>query len=1766
MLDERLHDIPDLGVPDPGHPLRQLDEACRKAARDALVMPEVFASLTGTIRHIAADYRHRAVFELIQNAHDALGGEGQDEIRITFSRTVAGTSGELIVANRGRGFTGDNVRAVRLPARSTKSYGEGIGNKGLGFRSVMSLTDVPEVYSCIGEGRRRDRFDGYCFRFADDGEALALFRGAGATADQAAAFLRDVPRSMLSVPLPDQPGEIVCFAQEGFATVVRIRLRDAVAVADVEAQLAELRDADVPPTLFLDRIGTLSVEARIEEGKSATTRITRRATPFSTLSDQAGGRIEKVRINGADFLVVRREVARVDFEAAVRASLKDDERLQDWLRSTAPVIVSVAVPLNRAKPRPGRVYCYLPLGPGVEAPLLGHVDAPFLASLNRKDFHEGVPLNVFLLQACAGVALAAARFLVSDATGMPDLDRRAVADLICWRRDKARYLLAGNGGRPFLDEPLLPTAGGGWASLRKARAWKGRRAMLTAPVVAVDAGAPLLDNRLGDERLARIAGVRGAFTVNEPLEPRGAEVAGWIVAVAERRSSHVGAWRGWDRFLDAVVGTFEDLDLDLSELAGRKVLYGGVSGKTPKLLATQTDRETPVYLWDRGSGRGRARDVRMPPRALSRRVAYLDQRIALAPDTRAALVKAGLASEMDPVRILADHRRIAAVQPKPDTLVDILSWAYEVWTALGKEVEPVLRGCRLRVPTREGAWIEAADALLSACWSEDGRRLEAVIGELQEVSNDASMLARALVADPGATPFPESLDDRRAWREFLIACGVRDGLQAIPYATQARGSAHVFWKSHLMGVSAQKVDPHWVADVAGTTFRFPYSDYVSRSAHGLGFCRLPCQVEHDALSPEGKVEYAGLVLGYLRRTDPKSLVVAVFHATRGDHRDLPTPALSFLRRASWMPATARSGLGFAPPAKLWGRRARIREIPRPIRRPHEDMRERVVEEGIWQRLLGLGLGDWGDGATAARRLGAIASVVATAPPGAEDRSVIRAANATAWDDLVARRGALPSQASILVGAGDGFANVSAGSERVYVTSDMASLEARILQERGARILEGVGNPAAVAEILSKAGFAALPLSAVEVSMQADGVRFVPSAADPRLPAGGRGWLVDLAVLALDIEGRGLAVQVPRPTFRRNLRKVRLHFCRDLAVVIDGGEPARLPERIVHLRDREHPTLLVIGNAELAWEDLKPLARGLERLVDGRADGALRVAFATVAGAFSGTAFERPPNEALARALDWPTSRVEQAFGEVGAGTDHLREMAAPVLFCLEGHQAALDLVAALEQAEDEFDLASWLRARGLAPGGPPEEFAAACRSGEDRDALRRRFGIAFATFNAALASLGQDPLRNRADLRGQFEYACRAVRNGLVERLRRHHHAAYVAGGPLDAYAAARKLPFLSFDETWMTTVDVVDEALVRGFAEAAMESEFGTPPNVDLEPLALVRAHNDEAARDAVRQATPLVIAWCDRARVTVPDLWRQSPVDVVRRLDEAGALDFERVSGDGVVRCLAMSDLWPMGMQVTLDRNAHGLAAKQVEDARNWRVEQQRRREAERRRVSVGDTEYDAGSKTDMARLVATARAEAQADAGWEDRCGRVTLEEMAGAKARQGGGAGRGGSRAPLVVSERRMSEAQRSAIGLLGETRALEWIARRHKLTPEEAEAAWRSPNRAVSLLGDGGDDGLGYDFEVVRASGVRWRYEVKASTWDPCEFELGSSEVRAALEASSDKGTHFRVLYVPHVATPGLWRVVELPNPLTPAKRGLFAELGRAAIRFGFTPR
>src|SRR4051812_6831043 len=91
-----------------------LEAECEISIRKALDDRDTYASLAALSRRIATDYKDRAVYELIQNAHDAHPPDGEGEIVVRLTKRSDGR-GELHVANRGNGFTWKNVEAVRRP-------------------------------------------------------------------------------------------------------------------------------------------------------------------------------------------------------------------------------------------------------------------------------------------------------------------------------------------------------------------------------------------------------------------------------------------------------------------------------------------------------------------------------------------------------------------------------------------------------------------------------------------------------------------------------------------------------------------------------------------------------------------------------------------------------------------------------------------------------------------------------------------------------------------------------------------------------------------------------------------------------------------------------------------------------------------------------------------------------------------------------------------------------------------------------------------------------------------------------------------------------------------------------------------------------------------------------------------------------------------------------------------------------------------------------------------------------------------------------------------------------------------------------------------------------------------------------------------------------------------------------------------------------------------------------------------------------------------
>ena len=92
-------------------------------------------------------YAHRQLFELVQNSADALSlaGGGRIVIRLT--------AAHLYCADDGSPIDEAGVRALMFSHLSSKRGTSEIGRFGLGFKSVLGVTDAPEFFSRSGSFR-----------------------------------------------------------------------------------------------------------------------------------------------------------------------------------------------------------------------------------------------------------------------------------------------------------------------------------------------------------------------------------------------------------------------------------------------------------------------------------------------------------------------------------------------------------------------------------------------------------------------------------------------------------------------------------------------------------------------------------------------------------------------------------------------------------------------------------------------------------------------------------------------------------------------------------------------------------------------------------------------------------------------------------------------------------------------------------------------------------------------------------------------------------------------------------------------------------------------------------------------------------------------------------------------------------------------------------------------------------------------------------------------------------------------------------------------------------------------------------------------------------------------------------------------------------------------------------------------------------------------------------------------------------------------------
>lgn len=90
-------------------------------------------------------YEGRYFFELIQNVRDA-----NREIDINGAVYIEILDDKLIIANTGAEFSEQGIESITNIGDSTRNSREFIGHKGIGFKSILEITETPIICTRYG--------------------------------------------------------------------------------------------------------------------------------------------------------------------------------------------------------------------------------------------------------------------------------------------------------------------------------------------------------------------------------------------------------------------------------------------------------------------------------------------------------------------------------------------------------------------------------------------------------------------------------------------------------------------------------------------------------------------------------------------------------------------------------------------------------------------------------------------------------------------------------------------------------------------------------------------------------------------------------------------------------------------------------------------------------------------------------------------------------------------------------------------------------------------------------------------------------------------------------------------------------------------------------------------------------------------------------------------------------------------------------------------------------------------------------------------------------------------------------------------------------------------------------------------------------------------------------------------------------------------------------------------------------------------------------
>lgn len=1760
--------------------------------------PSLYQSVRNMSQFVSDDYGNRFLVELIQNAHDAhpIGSSG-GEVSVVLDPNE-GQFGVLYVANRGNGFIGQNLHAITNIALSSKPANAGIGNKGLGFRSVLQICSWPEIYSIAGTGSTTE-FDGYCFRFATKHD-LAEHLGPGLE-ELAEEMSRNLP--CWHVPVPASPGSNVqSFARAGFATVVRLPLKSDDALQTVREQIALLIGLKTPLHLFLSRVEEIS----IDPGSGIFTNLKRSVIQQWVFEPQRFGiatsiTVEKILLGEQEYAVAQWDIDEATFRPVLDSSIDKGGVPESWRTWQGAAQVSVAVPIGTPLEE-GRLYCFLPLGNEGKAPFPGYINANFYTKMDRRTVDPLIPLNALFLDVAAWLSCQFVAFLVQQSwEKIPS----AVVSLLCWEDAYLESLKRGFGdeGKGILVKAMLPVrdADGAvaWASPQETFGWLSPNDVcLSSKKICEVAGARLLTDSLTllqRKELDRIySRLRG-----RDFRPPPQVVAEWIEKIAIRMHLEGASSQVWATFYDeisvAMVGQPAMLfgkrfllsvsgDLIMSELPASKS-----TGRTRRaadvyfapVMSVDTDVDDEESK--------RSLPLEKLPASLRKGFALLNREIPWLKDDgghrpgRTFLVSGKLAREYDTRDVLRTLAGVTRGDGPERTKLQALEWAFRLWSSGRSLSEKETLAANFFLPTEEG-WITANAAMFGDGWGfPNGKKLQNVLRMGASWSPDLGLSLSRLLPEFKRWPIPYGTPEE--WTRFLLGTGVKDCLR--PIGGESISCERIGYSSSLpfsvvnavAGLTAQ-VRSNWTKQIAAHCTKM----YGTRQ-YRAEICawRLPGQIEAEEFPPEARREYAVQVVAAIPNlTNEHQSFRAVRADTGSESHRLPTPLFAFLTGGNWIPVTKpESIVRFVKPGIGWLYNADDRP-PRFLDFVIGPVASKADPGTIQWLRENAQLGLFHDDRDAVRALKFVTDAAANGIAELRDVRRYREIFQYLWAKSKFTTGPIVGDCvPVMVAGGISAVRRTGGDhETAYFDDEKDGLKAQLLEEVGEPVFNLIrGNdPAVWPWLIGSVPGRVRRISDEPAEVFIDDIQFDDSMPTVALCDLFGPWIIDFFVCIAEHKGTFFyyATQHALSRIRRAALKLQVVIGREIQIA-HGGQMLALPPALrgsLSLSRADGSVLIIQCDQAVPSLDLMAgaasqlsVALGARELAHGVDASLLRLA------GVMGKQLDGPPDDLmLAKALGITVEDIKRTRRLTNAEHINLLDFALPLAACL-GNPATTELLQSLAAAEDPCheELRTTLETLAAEIGISLSKLEERIGGLADLRELQTEFGLPIARLNAAIVTLGlRNTLLSNAHIHGDtWARHLRIRQPTALETIRLRSAGTFDRLESLNAYVAVRSAIFsISPSIQWFTEIDDLSEAIMDTHLTIEIDRLFPSEDGVPtLETdISECRKLNGARVRDFYDKFSAILAAWLllpgTKTSSEIRQAWgspEASRENFLATVRDGGWIDFRPLSESDIVLRLTIAGLWPKGYSANAELEAWGLSkAELISNEERVRAEKV---EAIRRKTEVqfGGLSLSASRSgyADIAEAVKAAIDKATALQKVSSADASLAQVETVKPTTGHGGGSNWRMPKQP----ENTMSDEQKSAVGLIGELWAREWIRQRHALE-DVNENNWVSCYRDSVLNSSGGDDTLGYDF-VVTTRSRSYYYEVKASTGDPSRFEMGPTEIFAAQRFRGDKEHRYRILYLANVGDPLRMTATLLINPFSQKGEGKFRSIGRGSVTYEF---